>query len=353
MTSDRPDDQPLDGPLDTDELAVLAVLDGDATAEQRRRVARDPELVGRLRAAEAAVAAVRERLDGPGDDVLDALRARAVAAWDDEAPSDDHDDLEPDDGSSPDPDRTSDDDAQADAPPVRPATDELAARRARRPARRLPPLPAVAAVVILLVVVGIGLLVSGNQSSEDAASDAAATADAESGGGADGGSESAEDATAGAASEGPADAARAALLARATASYTDDESLFTDLRQVDPTTLDLATADEAAPTTAPPSTTTAPPAGDSDDATTTTAAAGPGADGRVLAEDGDVVRCDTVMRSAEPDLEPATAAVFVSVDGVPVVILSNPVPATDDGPATTRLTALNALDCSPRGAVQR
>ncbi len=338
MTDDpdhRPPDLPLDGPLDADDLAVAAVLDGDATAEQRRRVARAPELVGRLRAAEAAVAAVRGPLDGPGEDVFAALRARAVAALDEPA--------RPSSTSEGDDDPTPTPAADDPGPVTEPAGgDDLATRRARR-ARRLPPLPAVAAVVILLVVVGIGLLVSDDRSSEDTASEATASADA--------GGSAADDASAAAEGGRPADEPLAALLARTTASFTDDDTLFEALRQVDPTTLDLAAAaDGAAPSTA------APPPGDGRTATTTTGAAttaGSGADGRVLAEDDDVLRCDSVMRSAEPELEPATAAVFVSVGGTPVVILSNAVPASEDGPATTRLTALNALDCSPRGAVQR
>jgi hypothetical protein len=56
-----------------------------------------------------------------------------------------------------------------------------------------------------------------------------------------------------------------------------------------------------------------------------------------------------VQRSAEPDLEPVVAAVLVDVAGTPVLILSNPVEATDQAPAGIRLTALNAIDCSPRG----
>ena len=60
-----------------------------------------------------------------------------------------------------------------------------------------------------------------------------------------------------------------------------------------------------------------------------------------------------MLRAAEPDLEPATAAVLVDVAGVPVLVLSNPVEVSDEAPSGIRLTVLNALDCSPRAAVVR
>jgi hypothetical protein len=74
---------------------------------------------------------------------------------------------------------------------------------------------------------------------------------------------------------------------------------------------------------------------------------------RALASDPAVTRCDDVQRSVESELEPATAAALVEVDGVPVLVLSNPVEVSDDAPSGIRLTVLNALDCSPRGAVLR
>lgn len=333
-----------DLPLDDDELAVAAVVDGDATADQRRRVARDPALVARARASEAVREALRAPVDGPGEDVFAALRARAVATVDDpveEAPATVV--VVP----APDP-------AAESTAPSPTVADELASRRARR-IRRLPPLPAVAAVVMILLLGGIALLVTDDATSNERRADTASSADDSGGdsGASGGGSESADNADATA--DSPGVAFREDLLARASSSYVDEATLLDALRTVDPGTLDLTASPIAADGGAEMSTTTVPAPGDDDQPTSApeSTVVPAGADGRSLAEDEDVVRCDTVLRSAEPDVGPATAAVFVAVDGIPVLVLSNPVEASDDGPATIRLTVLNAVDCSPRGAVQR
>lgn len=349
-----PDHDPTldDGPLDDDTVAVNAVVDDEATAEQRRRVARDPELVARVADLRAAVAAVAAPVEPPGPDVLAALRARALDALDEtdgEDGADEPDDLvvEPRPASDP-------------PAPVR----DLGAARARR-SRSLPPLPAVAAVVVLLVLVGVGLIVAGSGGKGDTAAD---------GGGASGGAEATAGETASAGddaaadaqqeleeefSERPADEVRDDLLARATARYATDAELVDELEGVDVQTYSLAgttadaptTSDDDEPdaTTSPPSTTTSPPstAGSGPESASAARAA------RAFAADPVATRCDSVLRSAEPDLDPAIAAVLVEVDGVPVLVLSNPTDPTTRAPEGIRLTALNAVDCSPRAAVVR
>jgi hypothetical protein len=346
MTPPDPDLPLDDAPLDDDALAVQAVVDDEATPEQRRRVARDPELVAEVARVRQAVAAVATPVEPPPADVLAALRARAVAALDEPIEAD-----EP---------------AEADPPapdvPSHPPVADLGAARARR-SRRLPPLPAVAAVVILLVVVGVGLLVAGS-GGEDADTGATSSADADGGGDAGGSGEG--DVTAGA-EEGagesaadadrPSDALRAELLEGAQARYADDEELAESLREVDLDSLAVAgegTGGDGLEEQAPSTTTTGPEGASGDDeATTTTAETAFSADARTLARDPLVTRCDDVLRAAEPELGPVTAAVLVEVDGVPVLVLSNPVEVSDQAPSGVRLTALNAVDCSPRTAVLR
>jgi hypothetical protein len=346
-----PPDLPLDEPLDDDALAVHAVVDDEATTEQRRRVARDPELVAQVAALREVIAAVAEPVEPPPADVLADLRRRALDARD-ETPAEP--DPEDGDGSAPDP-----------APPPPLPIRDLGAARARR-ARSLPPLPAVAAVVILLVVVGVGLLVAGtggqdaDQSSADGGAPTAegSAGQAESGG--DGGSDDAaaeeaptaaadsDQTTVGEAEDRPADRVRDELLQRATASYATQAALEADLRQVDVDTFTLSGS--AAPETGQEeddgeaSTTTSPP---------TTAPVTGQTSAFAFAADPVATRCDTVLRSAEPELEAAIAAVLVAVDGEPVLVLSNPTEVTDQAPAGIRLTVLNAVDCSPRSAVLR
>lgn len=339
-----PPDLPLDEPLDDDTLAVHAVVDDEATTEQRRRVARDPELVARVAALQAVVAAVAEPVAPPPADVLAQLRRRALDALD-EAPAGPGPEDEA--GSDPDP-----------VPPDLPIRD-LATARARR-SRSLPPMPAVAAVVILLVVVGVGLLVAGTAGKGDSSADGSSGGvQTESGGNSGGGDDAAAeeaptaaadedaagDTTVADAEDRPSDEFRDELLQRSTARYATQAALEADLRQVDVDTFTLSGSTpetgqedggEASTTTGPA--TTAPTTGPSSAA---------------FAADPVVTRCDTVLRSAEPELEPAIAAVLVDVDGEPVLVLSNPTEITDQAPSGIRLTVLNAVDCSPRSAVLR
>ncbi|HEX7132142.1 MAG TPA: hypothetical protein VF228_06170, partial [Iamia sp.] len=244
-----------DGPLDDDTLAVHAVVDDEATAEQRRRVARDPELVAEVAELRATVAAVAAPVDPPSADVLADIRRRALDALDEAAPDPEAEASE-----------------EAVSPPPAPVRD-LGAARARR-TRSLPPLSAVAAVVVLLVLVGVGLLVAGTEGGSEDSADAGSseTLSEASGSGGDA-TESADDADGaltaggeledGAANDSggrPSDETVDELLARSTASYDDEEDLLDELRRTDPDGLDLAGPTSAsASTTAPPPTTTTTP----------------------------------------------------------------------------------------------
>lgn len=347
-----PDHDPLldDEPLDDDTLAVHAVVDDEATPEQRRRVARDPALVAQVASLRAVVEAVAAPIDAPGEDVLAAIRARAI----DTALADDPVDEPPAPSPGPPP-------ATAPAPaepyaatPVR----DLSRARARR-ARRLPPLPAVAAVVILLVLVGVSLLASGGSDDEDQADSGSsaltASGDDASGGGSDGGGD-----TEGAASEtSPSGEFQRELLADAVARYDDEQALLDELRRTDPEDLSLAGqvttgAEDSPPSTAASTTTTPETNGESSETTTSVPDVELGGrDAEAYAATPNVQRCDSVLRSAERDLGPVVAAVVVDLDGIPVLVLSNPIEATDDAPAGLRLTVLNAVDCAPRAAVVR
>lgn len=182
-----------------------------------------------------------------------------------------------------------------------------------------------------------GVESAGDAGSDDAAAEEAPTAAADS-----------DQTTVGEAEDRPADRVRDELLQRATASYATQAALEADLRQVDVDT--FALSGSAAPETGQEdgsgeaSTTTSPP---------TTAPVTGQSSAFAFAADPVATRCDTVLRSAEPELEPAIAAVLIEVDGEPVLVLSNPTEVTDQAPAGIRLTVLNAVDCSPRSAVLR
>ncbi len=348
MTPPDHDDQLDDAPLDDDTLAVNAVVDDEATPEQRRRVARDPELVAQVTALRAAAAAVAAPVDPPAADVLAALRQRALDALDEPA----------DETAEPEP--VADDEPEAPAPPPAYPVRDLATARARR-TRSLPPLPAVAAVIILLVVVGVGLIVAGSggkgDSAADGGGDASATAaDDSGGGGGDEGGEAAEEdlqeqfgessenpAASGDGSQldGPSAARVEELLARSTATYATDAQLLAELREIDPEVLALRGSEGS--TGEAPSTTGVPGPDDEDESQMSAA----------LAADPAIQRCDDVLRAGEPELGAATAAALVEIDGVPVMVLSTPVEPTDRAPLGVRVTVLNALDCSPRGGVAR
>ncbi|HEV7722243.1 MAG TPA: hypothetical protein VGO60_13210 [Iamia sp.] len=369
-----PDHDPLldDGPLDDDTLAVHAVVDDEATAEQRRRVARDPRLVARVAEVRAAVAAVAAPIDPPSDAVLAALRRRALDALDEAPPAAVAGPPPSDEETSP-----------AAGGPVR----DISSAPTRR-TRPLPPLPAVAAVVVLLVLLGVGLLIAGGSDpGEDTASRDAAGGAAESSAtlADDGQTESADEGLNGTGddgaaaddpedpdeattsdSEGPSDAAIEELLTAATARYSTEADLLTDLRRIDPDALTLSGSgttgtDEAGNgphwVVAVREWLAAAPVPEDGPTTTVAPATGSTTDGAQMSEafarDPVATRCDTVQRSAEPGLGPATAAALVDLDGTPVLVLSNPVEISDRAPSGIRLTVLNALDCSPRAAVLR
>ncbi|WCO67096.1 hypothetical protein PO878_21645 [Iamia majanohamensis] len=324
MTPPPTPDDPGAEPLDDDELAVHAVLDGEATADERRRVARDPRLRARLEELRATAAAVAPTPPAAEAD-LARIRATAIAALATD-PAAEADDGEVDDADAAgvaaddDPGGPSDGDEEpAGDPAVVPLT-------TRRP-RRLPPLPAVAAVVLVLLVVGVGLIATGR--GDDGDTSATQTA-AESR--ADEATEEAGDATSGGAASPEADAAPSTTLPEGTRTFASDDDLRVVLQEVDPTSLDAL---------APP-----PPADDAggSDAGDATASA---------AETEDGARCGSVLQASDSAIGEVQAVALVEVDGTPLVVLSTPVEATAETPASTRLTVLEAASCVPRFAVQR
>jgi hypothetical protein len=303
-----PDGLDPDEPLDADAEAVLAVADDTATPEQRRRVARDPELRAVLAELTAAVTALAEPVEPPDDDTFARLRAAALDA-DAEEPADD------------------------DEQPGEPADDTvlpLAPGRARR-ARRLPPWPAVAAAVLLLLGLGSALILN-DRASDDPGEAVASEAD-------DGdaaSNEEAQDLGASAAeSPGPPEASGSepvpAESGRSTDAseldlpeYADEEALRRALEAVDPLTLQ------------PPG---APAPTESTSAYEATSTAG--------------ALCTQGLEAVDPAIGPPHAALLVRVDGAERLVLSNPVEATADAPSTTRLTVFEPNGCVPLFAVQR
>ncbi len=303
MTTDPPPDEDLDA----DDEAVLAVLDDTATADQRRRVARDPVLRSRLAAQRAAAEAVAAPVAPLSDTTSHRLRIAALAALD--APVDEGDAAAPGEDAD-------------DSPVVVPLPP-------RRPARKLPPLPAVAAVVLLLIGVGLALILSdrsgGDLTAERSTADAAAEEQARDLGedAATGGLPASEpDATHsddGAEAAPNADASSAAELPR----YPDEAALREALEDIDPLTLQSPTNSTA---------------------------------GNALEQERSLEQaafCDEGLQAVLPELGPTQASLLVLVDDREVLVISNPVAATAQTSASTRLTALDARSCTPLFGVQR
>lgn len=343
-----------DGPLDLDEAAVSAVLDDEATPEQRRRVARDPRLVARL----SELRAVADRMAAPPAPLPAAtmakLRSAALAhaeAAEDEADvppaRDEQDGVEPT-GATRDPaprggpPHPIDADGEGDDTPVT----SLATHRGRR--RRLPPLPAVAAAVVVLLAVGIGLVVSDGSSTEQRANSGASSAESdlseEAGGGGAGAEAGDADRSAPptpSAESGAFDDERSGETSGGAASegavvdadFADDDALRAALAEVDPTTLTLPSSVGAPPDQ--------PGLADLDSRTTAGRAA-----------EADVTRCSMVLEASDPDIGPAQAALRVTVDGSVLLVLGTSVAAGDgDGPKI-RLYVVDPVSCFPRFVVQ-
>jgi len=142
MTEPRPD--PTDPPeVDDTEAAFHAVLDREATAEQRRVVAREPDSAARLETLRDVRSRVG-RVEAVAPGVLDGIRRAALDAPD---PLDALDGI---DGSDP---------AEPSGAPLAAVPDGRASAPPRR-RRRLLPLPAVAALVAGLVALGAVLIIT-------------------------------------------------------------------------------------------------------------------------------------------------------------------------------------------------
>lgn len=343
MTPPTDPENPLDGDreLTGGEVAVHAVLDGEATAEQRRRVARDPHLVAllaELRAVADAVATVPPALPAA---TFDRIRTAAL-----DAPARTGRDGGPllDEAAPPEagPPPIDDDATSRGGGDGREGVVALAPRRKRR---SLPPLPAVAAVVVLLLAVGVGLIVSGQgdraeqttAASRDDAADDGTRGDADSGGS---GSESgAEDAPESGALSAPGEVS---------ATFPDDATLRMALEQTDPATLDLASPDVSGEAAGPESAATEP-----DDRGASEDSARPSDEGRALAAGPEATRCSAALEASKPSIAPAVAAALVAVDGQQRLVLTNPVSAREGTPAATQITVFESESCVPLFAVRR
>lgn len=339
----RPPDP--DTPLDADryptsgEVAVNAILDGEATAEQRRRVARDPQLVALLAEMQTVTDAVAAVPSSPPASTFDRVRATALDApaltghKHDLADEDAHADPGfPSIGDDP----TSRDDDGRD--------EVVALERRRAPrSRSLPPLPAVAAVVVLLLALGVGLIVNGQGERDEettAASaqdspDEATRGDVDS---ADGGAEAEAD-------DAPVPGGSSAA-SEVSATFPDDAALRMALEQTDPATLDLAPPDVSGEEAEPEAT-------EPDDRGASEDSARPTDEGRALAASPEAARCSAALEASEPTIAPAVAAALVTVDGQERLVLTNPVAAREGTPAAIQITVFEAGSCVPLFAVQR
>lgn len=162
-----------DAALPPDDEIVSAVLDGEATADERARVDADPAARRRL----AELADVRRHLAAPvavPDDAREQALAAALAAYDEQRTAT---------ATGPDapgaPSTASVTTSVAGPEPVPPTTDELAGRRARRGGPGGRALAAAAAIVVVLI--GIGALVrsTGQEQTEVAATGVATTQEQE------------------------------------------------------------------------------------------------------------------------------------------------------------------------------
>lgn len=299
-----------DDALDADDEAVLAVLDDTATADQRRRVARDPSLRSRLAAQRAAAAALTAPVGELDDAMAHQLRAAALAALD--GPTEEAGDGEV----------TAADHGDGDSRPV------VTPLPPRRPARRLPPWPAAAAVVLLLVGVGLALILNDRADVESAATGRSVSDEAAEEAARDLGAEATEGDAESAAADDQADSATAETGAPTSAThsgelprYPDEIALREALETIDPRTL-------RSDTTA------------------------------VLDQDAELTTdqaafCEPGLRAVLPELGPTQASLLVLVDDVEVLVVSNPVEATAETATSTRLTALDARSCTPLLAVER
>jgi hypothetical protein len=306
----RPPDP--DGPEpDEAEAAVHAVLDGEAAPDQQRLVARDPALRARLEEMRRVAAVVGTAPEPAPAAELDAIRAKALAALDEDA---DHAEEAP----APSPGH-----ASAGTGTGGPGTVVPMARR--RP-RRLPPLPAVAAVVLVLLAIGVGLILTDGKGGD---LEAGRSATLDGGASEDAGAELEEEDAPSA--EGSADQAPAvAFDADIAFVFESEDELRTALENVDPATLaDLA----------PAAGTSGREFGDARAAADYAAA-------------DEVQRCADVLYSTDPAIQPVQAAAPVILAGQQYLVLSTPVAATEDRPASTRLYVVGAFDCAGRFAVQ-
>lgn len=304
MTPDPPPpDQPSpdqsspdqSGPARPGDELVSAVLDGEATPEERRRVGADPALsarLGQFRTVADVLAQAPPRLD---QDQREALVTAALGAS--EAPS--------------------------PAPPV-----VLAARRASR-ARRFPPAGLVAAAVVVLMALGAVLILNGrNDHRSNSASRPTGIGGATDEPGNQPNTKSGAFAPAPSAGQGTTKPVPSAPFV---GTFTQPEDLRTALKPLDPRTLQPQ----------------APPVDSSTSSTPTTSGDTGTGPGVIQAQVG---RCDGVVRANEPGLGAPLAFALARVGQRIVIVISYPLAAT---PERVREYAVDAGSCVPLLAVDR
>lgn len=322
-----------DAALPPDDEIVSAVLDGEATDDERARVEADPAARRRL----AELADLRRHLAAPvavPDDAREQALAAALAAYDQQRLGDTT-------GSTPGVTAaTSAATSAAGLDPVPSAPDELAVRRARRSGRGARALAAAAAIVV--VIIGIGALVrSTGQQTEVASTGVATTQEQGPPAAENGGVVADDDAGAPDPASGPTttmtqpvpapstpptttpgDAAGAEAFDRATIDLGVVSSPG-ELRTLMVRTLDEQTAAERS-------------------ATTTSLADGPS-----LATAG-FDSCAAVVRAADPEIGPVLAAATATYQGRPALIFAFGIDRVSHPAAngSVRIYAVAADGCS-------
>ncbi len=306
MTDPRP-------PLTDDELS--GALDGETAPDVSARLAQDPAAQQRSAELRAVGDTLRSHPVAPLDPTtVDQLVSRALAEADVEPGS------EPETGSEP---------ATGQPGGPSPVVTPLAPARARRSA---PPW-LVAAAVVVLVAVGLGLVWSGQRDDRDQASDTAALAvdeDAGSGGGSDGSDQesatSEDEVSAGRGDDAPAAESDEAPVTGEAPPLTDGLRSLGDF------------PDEAALRSALASTV---PTGRS-----TTSAEVPASD--------EVARCDTQVRHVFDLPDPPTATVLATIADEEVLVFGYERASFEDASTpTTFVTVVDPATCTPRLSFER
>lgn len=300
MTPEQPAEELPPGRPD-DEL-VSAVLDGEATSEQRKRVDADPTLSARLQQFRATAEVMAQPPAGLADDQRDTLMTAALGAAN---PS------------------------TLTAPPV-----ALAARRATR-ARRWPPVGLVAAAVLVLVALGAALILTGRGDHRStSASRPTGIGGATNESANDQAGEPRRAAEAAPPSLGTGGATPLPPAAPSLGAFSNPDGLRAALKPLDPRTLQPVAAQAPVP--------------DASTSATTTTASSTG--GSSAVSEAQFRRCDGVVRANEAELGPPLAFAPARVEQRTVIVISYALAASAD---RVRQYAVDATSCVPLLAIDR